>query len=89
MWIACAHLANQLELRLWDRAPGHTDRSVEAAGGTAGKAGDEHRYEGAELDIAHTDPSLDQRMLEGQAAAEQEGDEVIAPEVTDLSPLLD
>jgi hypothetical protein len=28
-------------------------------------------------------------MLEGQAAAEQKGDQVIAPEVADLSPLLD
>jgi hypothetical protein len=28
-------------------------------------------------------------VLEGQAAAEQEGDEIVAPEVADFSPLLD
>ena len=28
-------------------------------------------------------------MLEGQAAAEEKGDEVVAPEVLDLPPLLD
>ena len=28
-------------------------------------------------------------MLEGQAATEQEGDEIVAPEVADFPPLLD
>ena len=89
MRVAFAHLADQLDLGLRDRAHGYHDRSVEAAGGAAEKVGDEHGDQGAELDIAHTDPGLDQRMLEGQAAPEQEADEVVAPEVADLAALLD
>jgi hypothetical protein len=45
--------------------------------------------QGAEFYVSHADARLNQGMLEGQAAAEQKGDEVVAPEVLDLSPLLD
>src|SRR6516225_12424814 len=89
MRVTCAHLADQLDLGLRDRAHGYHDWSVEAAGGAAEKVGDEHRDQGPELDIAHTDPGLDQRMLEGQAAPEQKADQIIAPEVADLAALLD
>jgi hypothetical protein len=41
------------------------------------------------LHVSHGDAGLDQGVLEGQAAPEQEGDEIIAPQVTDLSPLFD
>ena len=79
--VMCAHLADQLDLRLRNRAHGYHDRSVEAARGTAEKIGDEHRNQGAEFDVAHPDPRLDQGMLEGQAAAEQKADQIVAPEV--------
>ena len=79
--IACCQLTDQLDLCFRDRAHGHHHRSVEAAGSTAGEARDEHRHQGAELYVSHADARLDQGVLEGQAAAEQKGDEVVAPEV--------
>jgi hypothetical protein len=57
--------------------------------GTAGKVGDEHRHQGASFHVSHPDPRVDQGVLEGQAATEQESDEIVAPEVADFSPLLD
>ena len=75
--IACS----QLDLCFRDRAHGHYHWSVKAAGSTAGEAGDEHRHHSAELHVSHADASLDQGVLEGQAAAEQKGDEVVALEV--------
>jgi len=47
--IACCQLTDQLDLCFRDRAHGHHHRSVEAAGSTAGEAGDEHRHQGAAL----------------------------------------
>jgi hypothetical protein len=38
--------------------------------------------------MSHADPRVHQGVLESQAAAEQEGDEVVAPEVADVAPLL-
>jgi len=87
--VACAYLDDQLDLRLRDRAHRHHDRPMEAASGTAEKVGDEHRHQGAEFNVAHPDPRLDQGVLKGQAAAEQEGDEVVAPQVADLCSLFD
>jgi hypothetical protein len=89
MRIACRHLAGQLDLCFRDRAHGHHHRSAEAAGRTAGEVGDEHRHQGAVLHVSHADPRVYQSVLEGQAAAEQEGDEIVAPQVADLAPLLD
>src|SRR5262249_25962751 len=79
---------DQLELRLWDRTHGHHDGSMEAASRTAKKIGGEHRNQGAEFDVAHPYPRLDQGMLEGQAATEQERDQIVAPQITDLPSLL-
>ena len=89
MRIACRQLAGQLDLCFRDGAHGHYHRSVEAAGRTAGEVGDEHRHQGAAFHVSHADPRVDQSVLEGQAAAEQEGDEIVAPEVADFAPLVD
>src|SRR5215472_11348325 len=87
--IACRQLADQVNLgfRYW--AHGHHHRSVEAAGGAAGEAGDKHRHQRAALHVSHANSRLDQRMLESQAAAQQKGDKVVAPQVANLRPLLD
>ena len=89
MRIACRQLAGQLDLCFGDRAHGHYHRSVEAAGRTAGEVRDEHRHQGASFHVSHADSCVDQGVLEGQAATEQEGDEIVAPEVADFPPLLD
>src|SRR6516165_1618983 len=89
MRIVCRQLAGQPDLCFGDRAHGHHYRSVEAAGGTAGEVGDEHRHQGASFYVSHADPRVDQGVLEGQAATEQESHEIVTPEITDFSPLLD
>ena len=88
MRIACRQLAGQLDLCFRDRAHGNYHRSVEAAGRTAGEIGDEHRHQGTAFHITYADPRVHQSVFEGQAAAEQEGDEIVAPEVADFSSLL-
>jgi hypothetical protein len=52
------------------------------------EVGDEHRDQCVALNISDTDPCLDQGAFKGQAATDQEGDEVIAPEISYLLPLL-
>ena len=84
-----ADLADQLDLRLGDRPHGHHDPPIGAAGGTARKIADEHRYQGAEFDVARPDSRLDQGMLEGQTATKQESDQIVAPQFTDLAPAVD
>ena len=88
MRIASRQLTNQLDLAFGDRAHCHHDRSVETAGGTTSDVRDKHRNGGVALDVAHADARLDQGMVEGMAAAKQEGDEVISPKVADLLALL-
>src|SRR5262249_14339163 len=87
--IACRQLADQVNLgfRYWAHGPHH--RSVEAAGGTAGEAGDKHRHQRTALHVSHTNSCLNQRMLESQAAAKQKGDKVVAPRVANIFRLPD
>src|SRR5215471_1883825 len=61
---------------------------MEAARRKAGEARNEHRHHGAALHISHTDPRLDEGMLEREAAAEEEGHKIVPPEVSDVAPLL-
>ena len=49
---------------------------MEATSRNASEIGDEHRHHGAALDVSHTDPSFDQGVLEGETAAQQEGNQV-------------
>ena len=87
MRIACRRLAGQLHLCLRNRAHGHHHRSVEAAGRTADEVGDVHRHQGAAFHISHADPRVDQRVLESQAAAEQESDEVRPPSASSATAI--
>jgi hypothetical protein len=41
------------------------------------------------LHVSHAGSRVYQSVLEGQAAAEQESDEIVAPQVADFSPLRD
>src|SRR5262245_21883885 len=61
---------------------------MEAAGRNALDAGIGHGHHGAAFHVSHADPRLDQRVLEGEAAAEKERHEVVPPEVPDVVPLL-
>src|SRR5215467_16126264 len=61
---------------------------MEAAGGKADEARNEHRHHGAALQVSHADPRLDEGVLEGEAAAEEERHEVVPPEVSDVAVLL-
>src|SRR5215471_13767411 len=61
---------------------------MKAAGGKADEARNEHRHHGAALHVSHADPRLDEGVLEGEAAAEEERHEVVPPEVSDVASLL-
>src|SRR3989442_1560929 len=60
-------------------AEGHHRGPVEGAGGRAGDRRPPHRDVLAVLDVPEPDPRLQQRPLERERAAQEEGDEVIAP----------
>src|SRR6266851_2701089 len=62
------------------RPHGNDERDGEPAGWLALAVGDEHRHVGALLEVAHRDACGNERTLEGEAAAGQEGDQVIPPE---------
>src|SRR3546814_1285074 len=48
-----------------------------------------HRHVAAEADMTDLQPLFDQRRLEGKGAADNEGDEVVAPEFRDVGHFLD
>jgi len=58
---------------------------MEAARWLARESGDEHRDHGMALDVAQGHPGLEQRVLDGQAAAQEKRDEILPPEVTDAA----
>ena len=88
MRIASRQVFDELDLPFRDWPHCHHDRSVKAASGTTGNVRDKHQNGGIALDIAHGDTRLDQGMVEGMAAAEQEGHQVISPKVAYLLSLL-
>ena len=68
--IAGRQLANEIDLRFGDRTHGDHHRPMEAPGRHAAQIRNEHAVHGVALDVAQGDTGLDQRVLEGQAAAE-------------------
>ncbi len=67
------------------RPHGDDERAGEPAGWLALAVGDEHRHVGALLEVPHRDACGNERTLEGEAAAGQEGDQVIPPVPGDVS----
>jgi hypothetical protein len=61
---------------------------VKAAGGDAHDAGDGHGDVGAELHVAGRHAGLDEGVLEGEATAEEERDQIVPPHVADVGALL-
>jgi hypothetical protein len=50
--------------------------------------GHEHRDLGVELDVSRGKAGIDQRVLEGEAAAQQKCDQIVTPDVSDVAPPL-
>src|SRR6266850_6570088 len=61
---------------------------VELAGGPARHRGLPHRHVLALVDVTHRDARVEQGPLEGERAAEQEGDEIVAPERAHIGDLV-
>ena len=62
---------------------------MKAAGGDAHDAGDGHGDVGAELHVAGRHAGLDEGVLEGEATAEEERDQIVPPHVAHVGALLD
>jgi hypothetical protein len=67
----------------------HDHGAAEDAGGAAGAVGAVHRHVAAGLDVPHRHAGLEQGALEGERAAEEEADEVVAPPGPQAGRLLD
>ena len=82
------------DLRGAGTSAGATGRMLTTSGpekrpaGRQGDRGPVHRDVDALLQVAHRHPGGRQRALEGEAASEQEGHEVLAPELVQVAPPL-
>ncbi len=71
---------------------GRMDTTMGPWNGPAGVVAIEVRYIGTvrpQADVAQLDAVLDQRLLEGERAAQHEGDEIVAPMGADVGRLVD
>jgi len=71
-----------------ERPHGDHQLAAEAAGGRGVEARAVHRHVLALLHVAQAQARLEQRLLEGKRAAEDEGDQVLAPERADVADVL-
>ena len=85
--VAGGELSHEIDARRRDGPHGHHHRPVEAASGNARETGDEHGDLGAELHVSWWNPGLDQGVLEGEAAAQQKGDQIVPPHIADVASL--
>ncbi len=67
----------------------HHHLALEAAGGNAIDVGAVHGNRGVALDVLQGDALLQYRQLEGERAAEHEGDEIVRPVFADVGGLVD
>ena len=67
----------------------HHGRPGEGAGRHGRDRGVVHRHHGAGLEMLEPHPFGEQRLFEGERAAEHEGDEVVAPKIADVGHLVD
>src|SRR5205085_5951185 len=72
-----------------ERAHRHYHLALEAPRRHAVDAAAVHGHDGVILDVPQTDAGLQDRQLEGERAAQHEGDEIVGPVFADVGGLID